>query len=106
MDLWTSTATYNQDIGIFSCDATAGSDCSQFTNYQLQAWKESGGFAGTFSPNAATVQTSLGLLAGHQYTFALAWKPNKPAPGGVVYGAAGTATTQFSPTSLLVQLGS
>lgn len=102
VDLWTSTATYNQDIGIFSCDAGA-SDCSQFGNYTLLAWKESGGFAGTFSPNAATVQTLLALTAGHRYSFTLAWKPNKASPGGVLYGGAGTASTVFSPTSLLVQ---
>jgi hypothetical protein len=43
-DLWTWNAGYNQDIGIT-------------VNGTLAAWKESGGFAGTFSPNAAFVET-------------------------------------------------
>ena len=106
MDLWTSTATYNQDLAIFFCDSSGGVDCTLFTNFAMIAWKESGGFAGTFSPNAATVQTDLRVTAGHTYTFTLAWKANKSAPPGVIYGGAGTVTTQFSPTTLVVQLGS
>ena len=105
MDLWTAQATYNQDVAIFSCDASGGLDCTQFGNFTMIAWKESGGFAGTFSPNAATVQTAVALTAGHPYTFALGWKANKPVAGGVIYGGAGTSITQFSPTTLVVQIG-
>ena len=104
IDLWTAAAGYNQDVAVFSCDWT-NLDCSQFRNYLMLGWKESGGFAGTFSPNAATVQVMQSLSAGHPYTFTLGWKANKPAPPGVIFAGAGTAQTQFSPTTLLVQLG-
>ena len=46
MDLWTAAAGYNQDLGIFQ-----GTDCTNVAS--LLAWKASGGFAGTYSPNAA-----------------------------------------------------
>src|SRR5207302_7492578 len=60
-DLFTNTAGYNQDIGILVSD-NGGAD-------QLLAWKESGGFAGTFSPNAAYVQTIFNMTTGHTYVF-------------------------------------
>jgi hypothetical protein len=47
-DLFTDTSGFNQDLGIFVSD-NGGAD-------NLLAWKESGGFAGTFSPNAAFAQ--------------------------------------------------
>ena len=102
IDLWTSQAGYNQDIGLFVCDASAGS-CLNFGNFDLMAWKESGGFAGTYSPNAAFVQATWPLLAGHNYVFALGWKPNVSAPAAVIWGAAGTGQTQFSTTTLTVE---
>jgi len=89
-DLWTENAGYNQDIGIT-------------INGTLIAWKESGGFAGTFSPNAASVQTVLALAAGTTYTIKLQWKTNKPATGVTIAAAAGNGPT-FSPTSLTVHL--
>jgi hypothetical protein len=95
-DLWSANPGYNQDFGIFVSDNGAAD--------QLLAWKESGGFAGTFSPNAAFAQTVYGLTGGHTYVFTLGWKPTISAPAGVIYGAAGTAQTQFSPTSLTVEL--
>src|SRR5947209_4880848 len=54
-DLWTSVAGYNQDLGI----SVSGTGQSVYPTRagQPEAWKESGGFAGTFSPNAAFVQT-------------------------------------------------
>jgi hypothetical protein len=103
MDLWTSQAGYNQDLGIFVCDSSLLS-CSPFSSFSLLAWKESGGFAGTFSPNAAYAEAVLGVTSGHNYVFTLGWKPNIAAPGGVIHGAAGTASTEFSPTSLVVLL--
>jgi hypothetical protein len=70
----------------------------------LRPWKESGGFAGTFSPNAAYVQTVVQLSGGTTYTFSLQWKTNKNAPGATIYAGAGPINTKFSPTSLTVQL--
>ena len=50
---------------------------------QLVAWKESGGFAGTFSPNAAFVQATFAMASGHTYVFSLWWKTNIAAPGRI-----------------------
>jgi hypothetical protein len=64
------------------------------------AWKESGGFAGTFSPNAALVMTDLHLQAGNTYTVSLVWKANRAMPSGGIYAGAGPVNASFSPTSL------
>src|SRR4029077_6456110 len=45
-DLWTANAGMNQDLGI-DVDGI------------IKAWKESGGYGGTFSPNAAFVRTTM-----------------------------------------------
>jgi streptogramin lyase len=90
-DLWTANAAYNQDIGIFVSDNGA-SDV-------LLAWKESGGLAGTYSPNAAYVQALFFMTSGHTYVFKLKWKTNKPAAGATIFAAAGGGLA-FSPTSL------
>lgn len=50
-DLWTSVAGYNQDIGIMVSGGAYGVGT-------LVAWKESGGFAGIYSPNAAFLETA------------------------------------------------
>src|SRR5207249_7126109 len=50
-DLWTANAGINQDIGV----AISGGAYPTAAG-QPEAWKESGGFAGTFSPNAAYVR--------------------------------------------------
>jgi hypothetical protein len=94
-DLWTANAGFNQDVGIFISGGQYGAGT-------LVAWKESGGFAGTFSPNAAYLETVQHLAGGTSYTFWLAWKTNKQAPGSTIFAAAGPlpATTSFSPTSL------
>jgi hypothetical protein len=89
-DLWTANAGYNQDLGID-------------VNGTIAAWKESGGFAGTYSPNAAMVQTVITLTAGTSYTFTLRWKTNKTASGATIYSGAG-ASIPFSPTSLVALL--
>jgi streptogramin lyase len=94
-DLWTANAGYNQDIGIFVSD-NGGADT-------LVAWKESGGFAGTFSPNAAYAQALFGMTIGHSYTFKLKWKTNKDAAGTTIYAGAGPIFGNFSPTSLLAE---
>jgi hypothetical protein len=86
-DLWTANAGFNQDIGID-------------VNGTITSWKESGGFAGTFSPNAAMVHTLLPMTGGTSYTVTLRWKANKSAPGATIYAGAGPIATQFSPTRL------
>lgn len=96
MDLWTAGRGYNQDLAIFS-----GSNCANQAN--LVSWKESGGFAGTLSPNAAFVEGSVPVTAGQANSFTLCWKANSVAPPGTVNGAAGTADTYFSPTRLTAE---
>jgi hypothetical protein len=91
-DLWTADGGYNQDLGIFVSE-----DGGTPT---LVAWKESGGFAGTDSPNAAFVQAVYTLEPGHSYAFSLWWKTNIPAPGATIYAAAGPIGSAYSPTRL------
>lgn len=94
-DLWTNVAGYNQDIGLFVSE-DGGTD-------QLIAWKESGGFAGTFSPNAAFVRAGYGLVSGHTYVFTVKWKANRDARGATIYAGAGAIGGEFSPTRLTLQ---
>jgi len=98
-DLWTSTAGYNQDMAIWISGGSYGSG-------QVVAWKESGGFAGTFSPNAAFVQDVLPLQSGVTYTVKLQWKTNKADPSGTIWAGAGPlpGTHQYSPTRLTAEL--
>jgi hypothetical protein len=102
VDLWTDTAGYNQDIGIY----LAESDPATYPGHII-AWKESGGFAGTFSPNAASVQT-LYPLGNATYHFKLQWKANRGAPANAgIWAGAGpwpATNTTFSPTRLTVRL--
>jgi hypothetical protein len=93
-DLWTSVAGFNQDLGISIAGGTYPS-----TVGQPEAWKESGGFAGTFLPNAAFVQTIVPLVAGTTYTIKLQWKANK-AGASTIWAGAGPIATKFSPTRL------
>jgi len=85
-DLWTANAGFNQDVGIS-------------VNGSIIAWKESGGFAGTFSPNAAFVQKVLAVTAATPYAIKLQWKANQPDAGSI-YAGAGPIGSAFSPTSL------
>jgi uncharacterized repeat protein (TIGR01451 family) len=94
VDLWTASAGFNQDIAVFVSD-NGGPD-------QLLAWKESGGFAGTASPNAAFVQAVLSMTPGHTYQFKLKWKANRSAPSATIYAGAGPISNQFSPSRLVV----
>jgi hypothetical protein len=98
-DLWTAQAGYNQDLGIFvSVDGGPST---------LLAWKESGGFAGTFSPNAAFVQGMMPVSYGKKYVVTLKWKTNKDAPGVLIVAGAGPIpidSNNFSPTRLTAQL--
>jgi hypothetical protein len=93
-DLWTATAGVNQDMAIFISGGAYGSGT-------LVAWKESGGFAGTFSPNAAFVQTVIPLAISVTYTITLQWKANK-STNGVIYTGAGNGP--YSPTRITAQL--
>ncbi|HET9441864.1 MAG TPA: Ig-like domain-containing protein, partial [Acidimicrobiales bacterium] len=94
VDLWTFTAGFNQDLAIFS-----SVDGGPFA---LVAWKESGGFAGTFSPNAAAVQALVPVTAGSTYQFQLRWKTNKGGTSTIAAGA-GPVSGSFSPTSIVVR---
>jgi hypothetical protein len=93
-DLWTATAGYNQDLGIF-VSIGGGADT-------LVGWKESGGYSGTFSPNAAFVQTAFAMSAGTSYRFSLKWKTNRGASGVTIYIGAGLGPT-YSPTRLTAE---
>ena len=95
-DLWTTAAGVNQDIGVWISGGTYG------TNGTLVAWKESGGYGGTFSPNAAFVQTLVSLVAAQQYTIKLRWKTNKLTSSTIVAGAG--AGPVYSPTRLTLRL--
>ena len=94
-DLWTATAGYNQDVGIFV--AVDG------FSYNLIGWKESGGFAGTFSPNAAFLEVSYPVTNGHSYQFEVVWATNIPAatPSVTIYAGAGSPGA-FSPTRITI----
>ena len=91
-DLWTFDAGFNQDVGI-QVTPQGGSP-------SLVAWKESGGFAGTFSPNAAAVQGSVAVTAGTTYSAQLVWKTNKPMPSNDTIAAGAGPQSLFSPTTL------
>ncbi len=95
-DLWTANAGFNQDIAIF-VSVNAGAD-------QLVAWKESGGSAGTFSPNAAFVQAAYAVSSGNTYAFKLKWKANRSASGATIFAGAGPIGGLYSPTRLTVLL--
>jgi uncharacterized protein YfaP (DUF2135 family) len=88
-DLFTSRAGFNQDLGID-------------VNGTIAGWKESGGFAGVFSPNAAYLQTVVQLSAGTTYTIKLRWKTNIPAPAATIYAGAGNGP--YSPTRITAEL--
>ncbi len=101
-DLWTSSPGYNQDLGIF---VTGGSSPNTYPTSpgQPEVWKESGGSAGTFSPNAATAQTAIRVTGGTPYTAGLVWKTNRADPG-TVYAGAGPLLGKYSSTRLTIQL--
>jgi hypothetical protein len=92
-DLWTTRPTYNQDIGIQVSSSSA-------VTADRVGWKESGGFAGTYSPNAAFDQSMFPIAANTAYTARLQWKANKSAPAGTVIAGAGPIGTAYSPTRL------
>jgi hypothetical protein len=106
VDLWTTTSGVNQDIGVMVTGGTGGA--GGVGNYptttgQPEAWKESGGNAGIFSPNAAQLEAVLPVHAGQAYTFSLVWKANH-ATSGTIWAGAGPIGGKFSPTRLTIQL--
>ena len=94
-DLWTANGGVNQDLAIF----VSINHCPA----ELVGWKESGGSAGTFSPNAAFLQSVITLNPGNLYTFTLRWKANRPASGRTIAIGAGPLGGQYSPTTLTVE---
>jgi hypothetical protein len=97
-DLWTANAGFNQDIGIMVSGGAFPTSVGQ-----PEGWKESGGFAGTFSPNAAFVETIVPLAAGTTYTVTLVWKTNHSGTSTIAAGA-GPIAAKFSPTRLSARL--
>jgi hypothetical protein len=100
-DLWTANSGFNQDIGI----SVIGNGYPSVVG-QPEAWKESGGSAGTFSPNAAYLQFAINLKGGTTYTLQLLWKTNQPASGATIYAGAGpipSGSSTYSPTRLTLQ---
>jgi hypothetical protein len=95
-DLWTDTTGFNQDLGIF-LSIDDGPDV-------LVGWKESGGYAGVFSPNAAYAQAVVPMPANHKYRFSLQWKTNKPEGSATIAAGAGPIGPAYSPTSLSIQI--
>jgi len=93
VDLWTADAGLNQDVAIVVGGGLYGSGT-------VVAWKESGGFGGTFSPNAAAVNTAVDVVGGVAYTLKLAWKANQPAAAASIFAGAGPIGGGFSPTRL------
>jgi hypothetical protein len=75
------------------------------TANQPEAW-ESGGSAGTFSPNAAFAQTAVPVTAGTAYTARLQWKASDPipAPSSWEPDPFPPGLPTYSPTSLSVVL--
>jgi hypothetical protein len=105
-DLWTMHSGFNQDIGIFISGGAYGAG-------QIVAWKESGGSAGTYSPNAAFVETTQPMVQGTTYTIKVRWKANAPSAGGTIMAGAGPLAPgsggggvagQISPTRLATHL--
>jgi len=96
-DLWTAVAGFNQDIGVFVSGGAYGAG-------QIVGWKESGGRSGTFSPNAAFLETVAPLVRGITYTVKLQWKTNQPSSSSVTIFAAAGLGPVFSPTRLSAQL--
>lgn len=96
-DLWTAVVGWNQDIGIFVSGGAFGSG-------QIVGWKESGGYGGAFSPNAAFLQTLAQFVVGTTYTLKIQWKTNRAAaPTTSIYAGAGGGPV-YSPTRLTAHL--
>src|SRR5439155_24915021 len=93
-DLWTQNSEINQDLGIRVSGGTYG------PSGVIAGWKESGGFAGTYSPNAAFAQTVVAVEAAKTYIISLQWKTNRVTSGTI---RAGAGNGPYSPTSLTLR---
>ncbi len=104
-DLYTDTSGVNQDIGIYVSPSGLPA-----ANQNIVAWKESGGSAGTNSPNAAFVQAVFALARGTAYNIRMKWKANNAQPAGAhIRAGAGpfprsAGLTSVSPTRLTAVL--
>lgn len=103
--LWTSSAGYNQDLGV----AVSGGAFPTVSG-QPEAWKESGGVSnpnspnsGTFSPNAAFLQAVIPVAAATTYTAKLQWKANRP-DSGTIWAGAGPISGSYSPIRITAML--
>jgi hypothetical protein len=96
-DLWTARAGFNQDLGI------AVSSSLGTYNADRVGWKESGAVIGTYSPNAAYVQSAFPMVGGIPYTVKLQWKSNRAQSSPTIYTGAGTGAP-YSPTRLTAEL--
>src|SRR3984893_12342301 len=103
-DLWTANRGYNQDLGIAVSGGVAPNIHYPTVAGQPEAWKESGGFNGTYSPNAAFVEKVIDVSANVDYTVRLQWKSNKRDAGTIFAGAGPLANGTFSNTRLTAQL--
>src|SRR5205814_8969959 len=96
---WASAARYSEGAGV-AVSAGTSPACPSVAG-QPEVWKESGGVAGTFSPNAAFAQGVIPLKQGVTYTIRVQWKANKASPAGAaIVAGAGPIAGKYSPTSL------
>src|ERR1700686_152433 len=102
-DLWTANRGYNQDLGIAVSGGVAPNLYPTVAG-QPEAWKEGGGFNGTYSPNAAFIEAVIDVSANVDYTVRRKWKSNKKDPGTIYAGAGPLSNGTFSNTRLTVQL--
>ena len=85
---------------------TLNQDISIWVDGNLVGWKESGGFAGTFSPNAAFVQSVIAVPMNTSPGLTLQWKTNIDArPSGArIFAGAGPIGGRYSPTRLSAEI--
>src|SRR5260370_33877293 len=101
-DLWTANAGINQAIGIGVSGGTGSGTIYPTVAGQPEAWKESGGYGGVQSPNAAFVQAVVPVKSNAIYQVKLQWKTNRPS-GAIIVAGAGPIGGAFSPTTMTIQ---
>jgi hypothetical protein len=94
-DLWTEHRGDNQDIAVLVTPSGTGIP-------GVAAWRESGGRAAAYSPNAAFLETTVLLTPGTRYSIQLRWKATASDGAGAIEAAAGSQGA-FSPTALMLQ---
>jgi hypothetical protein len=98
------TANFDRGVSAFGvnygvlANAVAEADATPFPGH-IVAWKESGGFAGTYSPNAAFVQTVFHMMAGTTYTSSCSGRPTTAPAPAVRSSWPGPATGLWGATS-------